>query len=536
MSKRTNHEANLPANEHLFATFFLYSLEFAIDVGFVQDAIPQPDHIIPLPSSPEYISGIIDLRNKIVPIIDTRKRFRMSDSSKQGNGHIAIIRCKGRYIGLTFDQISEVIRVKRESMEALAPEFQKEKDLLGDIVKLENGKRLLQVINPHSLFDYKDLPAHLLQSTEKKEGEKSIAARKQVVAFQVAEQIFGIPVKYVREILVTPEISQRILVEEYILGVISLRNELLSIIDLRRFLEEKSVDRSGDSRVLILQIDDFSFGILVDSINEVVTYKKRDLQPMPSWSGNKHAGGFRGVLERSAYSLVLLDVQSLFAKAIKRLSEHVHLHGADSSTSAKHGKGEGEQENPPVTFITFQLDEVYGVEITHLREIVRYEDNIRYLPGQVDYIQGILNLRSEVIPVINMRNYFKKPSPDKKESLIMIFTHEEKQIGILIDRLLEIRTLSITKEDNIPHLIARQQTRHCHDLVERVIKIEDRKGKHIPVMILDVRKFYQEMTSNNFSKAELEVVEQEAIETAEGLVEDSLRLEESEMPEMDEIS
>ncbi len=501
-------ETNHPDDEYLFATFFLNELEFAIDVNYVQDAIPSPKQIIALPSTPDYLTGIIDLRDNIVPIINTRKRFKMAANPKTNGGHIAITRCQNRYMGLTFDAISEVVRVKNRFLEPLAPEFQNEGDLLSGIIKLDDGKRLIQIINPNYLFDYKELPVHLQRATQPQESQAALSSRRQSVAFQIAEQAFGIDIKYVREIIKTPEIKQKILVEEYILGAISLREELISIVDLRRFLtgdvNEPTLD---DSRIIILRIEDFSFGILVDAILEVITFTKEDLQEMPGWSGNRHAGGFSGVLERADYSLVLLETETLFANALKRLAEHVNLHDENySATSDRKTKEleEQEKEAPPVTFITFALDETYGVEITNIREIVRYQDNIRQLPGQVDYIQGILNLRSEVIPIINLRRYFNKPADKHSETMIMIFTYEDKQLGILIDHLLEIRTLSLQKQDDVPQLVAQEQTTYSRGLVERIIEIENRKGEHTPTMILDISRFYRKMDGRSSESAEVE--------------------------------
>ena len=276
-------ETNHPDAECLFATFFLNELEFAIDVNYVQDAIPSPPQIIALPSTPEYLTGIIDLRDNIVPIIDTRKRFKMAANPKaNGGGHIAITRCQNRYMGLTFDAISEVVRVKNRFLEPLAPEFQNEGDLLSGIIKLNEGKRLIQIINPNYLFDYKELPVHLQRATQPQESQVALSSRHQSVAFQIAGQAFGIDIKYVREIIKTPEIKQKILVEEYILGAISLREELISIIDLRRFLTgDINEPAPADSRIIILRIENFSFGILVDTIQEVFTFTKEDLQEMP---------------------------------------------------------------------------------------------------------------------------------------------------------------------------------------------------------------------------------------------------------------
>ena len=134
-------------DKRLFATFFVDQLEFALDVGYVQDAVSNSKKIVPLPATPDYLSGIISVRGNIVPVVDIRKRFRMPPSPQPQDGQIAITRCKGRFIGLTFDRIGEVITVRRRSMETLAPEFQAEGDLVANVIKLNEGRRLIQVIN-----------------------------------------------------------------------------------------------------------------------------------------------------------------------------------------------------------------------------------------------------------------------------------------------------------------------------------------------------------------------------------------------------
>lgn len=488
-------QVNAVNRECLYATFLLDSMEFAIDVNFVQDAVPIPENITPVPASPDYVSGIIDLRDTLIPIINTRKRFRMSKKDTEGFGHIAITLCNNRYMGLTFDQISEVIRVKRSSIETLAPEFQLEKNLLSDIIKLKGGERLIQVINPEFLFDFQGLPPEFHQQQEKRrEAQSKVLARKQIVSFTIDEQHFGIDVGSVREIIMVPQIDQRILVETYIKGVISLRDEMISIVDLRKYLgvtENKEPD--VNNRIIILSYDQVTFGIYVDSIREVITYEEDDLQPMPSWTGHKHDKGFSSILERNSRSTVLLDVPIMFGDVEKRLQANIHLHDRTPGDGA--GKAELSAdmlENlPSWTYITFELDEIYGVNINNIQEVVRYDNNVHPIPGQIDSVQGILNLRSSVIPVINLRRYLGKKGKNDRESLIMIFTCNDSHVAILIDRLLEIKTLNGDERRTVKKLMVQNLMEMHNNLIEDIIEITDRSGKRIPTIILDIERLMQ---------------------------------------------
>lgn len=491
-------------DEHLFATFLLNDLEFAIDAAYVRDAITIPSHIAVLPESPEYVRGIIDLRDMVVPIIDTRKRFQLENGQCDSENYIAVINCKGRNMGLTFDRINEVIRVKEDSMETLAPEFQAENDLLAGIIKLDEGRRLVQIINPLSLFDYQDPPASLQLETAEEEEIKSVSKGRQFVVFPIDDRLFGIDVEHVQEIIEVPEITQRVLVEDYILGMISLRGEPISVLDFRLFLGIAAGEPSIDRRLIILQNEGQHFGVLVDAITEVTTYHDDERQPMPFLPGTHHAAGLSGVVEKAGRTIVILDLQLLFGNAFSRLSEHAKLHAAPKKLET-HGcielEDKAERDSPPVTYIIFELDGVYGVDISNVREIVRYADNIRYLPGQAAFVCGILNLRAEIIPIIDLKSYLGLSEAGKKEALIMIFTNGKKQVGVLVDRLVEIKTLFDVNKKNIPSILVNMKNMCRKEIVSRVIDIEDgMEGKGTPAMIIDIPKFIDEMVDNDSNR------------------------------------
>jgi len=479
--------------EQLFATFMLDHLEFALDVNFLRDAIPAPRHIVALPASPEHVMGIIELRDKVIPIIDTRKRFRMTSGSGAAIPHVAITACRGRLFGLLFDHIREVIRVRQTAIEQLAPEFQREGGLLSGIIKLEDGRRLVQIINPLAMFDDSDwqggAPADDASNIQADQGQ---GAWLQVVSFESGGQPFGIPVENVREIITVPAMTQRVLVEDYIRGVISLRDEFISVLDLRRFLAGSDTVVTPDSRIMILWHQGVCFGLLVDGIREVIRFREREKLSMPPWSGHRHQNAFVGVLERRGTSVVLIDMVPLFAEAIERLSSHLELHQGKPADSRMLDVRQGGARRG--LYITFALNEVYGVGIEHLREIVPCQGNIKAIPGQRDFVQGLLTLRSEVIPVINLRRFLGRPPGEgEQETLIMIFTHQERLLGILIDRLLEIKEISLDKEEAVPALLARKVTGAIGELVERVIETRDRDGSRIPVMVLNIDRLMSAM-------------------------------------------
>jgi len=93
--------------------------------------------------------------------------------------------------------------------------------------------------------------------------------------------------------------------------------------------------------------------------------------------------------------------------------------------------------------VTFQLgEELYGVDIMDVKEIVRIQD-IRPIPNAPYYVEGIFNLRSEIIPIINLHKRFhlKKAQLEEGDEYLggfIILNIEGNKLGIIIDRIARV--------------------------------------------------------------------------------------------------
>lgn len=103
--------------------------------------------------------------------------------------------------------------------------------------------------------------------------------------------------------------------------------------------------------------------------------------------------------------------------------------------------------------VTFQLgEELYGVDIMDVKEIVKIQD-VRTIPNAPYYVEGIFNLRSEIIPIINLHKRFhlKKASLEEGDEFLggfIILNIEGNKIGIIIDRI--ARVVMIQHDDIQP--------------------------------------------------------------------------------------
>jgi purine-binding chemotaxis protein CheW len=93
-----------------YLTFALGGEAYGLEIGNVTEIVPiQP--ITPIPEAPEYVKGIINLRGRIIPVIDVRKRFGRPSAEYDDRTCIVVVDIKGVSVGLIVDCVSEVITI-----------------------------------------------------------------------------------------------------------------------------------------------------------------------------------------------------------------------------------------------------------------------------------------------------------------------------------------------------------------------------------------------------------------------------------------
>ncbi len=104
-------------------------------------------------------------------------------------------------------------------------------------------------------------------------------------------------------------------------------------------------------------------------------------------------------------------------------------------------------------WVTFQLDrEIYGVNVMQVREVLRYSD-IAPVPGAPAYVLGIINLRGNVVTVIDTRMRFGLPSTEVTDNTrIMIIESDKQVIGIMVDSVAEVVDLNSADIDETPNV------------------------------------------------------------------------------------
>lgn len=104
-------------------------------------------------------------------------------------------------------------------------------------------------------------------------------------------------------------------------------------------------------------------------------------------------------------------------------------------------------------WVTFRLDhETYGINVMQVQEVLRYTE-IAPVPGAPAYVMGIINLRGNVVTVIDTRSRFGLPSAEVTDNSRIVIIEAEKQvIGILVDSVAEVVYLRSSEIDSAPNV------------------------------------------------------------------------------------
>ena len=104
------------SDELQLVSFTIGSEEFGVDILKVQE-INRTVEITTVPQAPHYVEGVINLRGKVIPIIDLRKRFGLELKEHDKNTRIVVVDIDGNVMGMIVDSVSEVLRLPSNTIE-----------------------------------------------------------------------------------------------------------------------------------------------------------------------------------------------------------------------------------------------------------------------------------------------------------------------------------------------------------------------------------------------------------------------------------
>ena len=156
-------------------------------------------------------------------------------------------------------------------------------------------------------------------------------------------------------------------------------------------------------------------------------------------------------------------------------------------------------ENTGVTgesqLVVFDLnEEAYGVDISAVREIIRMQETTR-VPRAPEFIEGVINLRGKVIPVVDLRSRFSMPATERTdEHRICVVDVEGQDIGMVVDAVTEVSRIPTTSIEPPSSVITTNDSEYLTGIVKTDEKL---------IILLDIAKVISDT-----EQTELEEVKQ----------------------------
>ena len=136
----------------------------------------------------------------------------------------------------------------------------------------------------------------------------------QWVTYHLDNEVYGVNVMQVQEVLRITEIAPVPGAQDYVLGIINLRGNVVTVIDTRKRFGLNSKQPDDLSRIIVVEVDENVIGMLVDSVAEVVYLHQSEIEPTPTVGSDDNSYFIQGVSNRGETLLILVDVDKFLNK------------------------------------------------------------------------------------------------------------------------------------------------------------------------------------------------------------------------------
>lgn len=482
-----------------FVSFYLGRECFAFPIGLVKEIIRVPSTIA-VPMTPPALIGLANLRGAVLPVLDFRLALGLETGDRQETSRVVVINT-GHSVGLLVDRVAQVINVPQDRVEpANVVDRTVQSDVLTGVVKEFAGEDLIQLLDPEQViagqFPDTDSLSQTAMTQAMKAAEASAKTQEdddtvQLVSIVIGDEEYAFPIEEVDEIVRVPQrISAVPGSDPHVLGLVNLRQRLLPLACLRMIFDLPQVERTDANRVVVLNLgqengEELRVGLVVDHVREVlrVSAATQDRMPGVLRRGDQDEISAICRLEGGKRLVSVLSGPVLFETHGLHEAVRLAAEQAGDHLDREHDEEEREMtqhvEADETQLVVYQLAaQEFGVAIHSVQEIIRVPDSLSRVPNTPDTVEGIINLRGSVLPVVEMRRRFGLPAIERNDrQRILVLNVDGVRTGYIVDSVSEVLRVPATAMEDTPSLSQESDT-----LMGRVANLSD--GKRL-VLVLD---------------------------------------------------
>ena len=465
-------ETDLASEELL--VFHLAGELFGLTLSAVAEIIRVPK-LVHMPLVPPSLLGLANLRGLVLPVVSLRALLRLPEI--EANELTRVIVMRGDVpVGFVVERVDRLLTLAADRVEkddsgagTIDPA------LLDGVVKGGEGESPIKVLSPSRLLSGQFVNLGLAATSAASSARLAVSPSAglliqplvSLLSFSLGQQEYALPLDRVREIIPLPDhFAELPRPETAVLGVVTLRDRLLPLVSLRALLGLPVGDRATQrGKVVVLSIGEGAIGLAVDATREILRLDPDTIDPAPALL-TRGEGDAEIVsicrLDDGRRLVALLSPDQLFrSDLIRRI--------IDDRAASEIGLQAEVNAMAEEQFVIFRLGQQdYGIPIAAVGEIARPPEHLTRLPKAPQFIDGVMNLRGSVVPIVDLRRRFDLGDTEQSGSRrILVLTIGGAIAGFLVDSISEILKVATDAICPAPELSPEQMR-----LISRVINLE----------------------------------------------------------------
>lgn len=462
-----------------FLTFRIEGQRYALPAQEVAQIIRVPP-MSRVPQSPPALLGIANLGGTVLPVASLRALLGIEETQARASTRAVVLNI-GSNVALIVDAVDHLIGIPAEKIETHQSELGTEAGeklsgsfltgVEGEAAKILDIKGLLDAAFAKRMRAPRQSAHSVAAGTVATAAtvEQRQAAHEMLLTFEVAGQEFAFDLSDVQEVIPAPQTRTAIpKAEALVLGVTALRGTLLPLLSLRGLLGfPVAAKAAGREKVVVLKVNGAQVGLVADAARAIVAAETHLVDPIPGVLASR-AGGesriraiYRGDAGKRLVSI--LAPEQLFREDVmQRLRAH-RRQGETPMTAPAHAAEDNEN------FLIFKLGEdEFALPIDAVEEIAAVPAQITRVPKTPTFLEGVVNLRGAVLPVIDLRRRFDMPlSTGVKGRRLVVVRTERHRAGLVVDGVSDVLRTGAASIEEAPDL-----TDDIARLVSGVINLE----------------------------------------------------------------
>ena len=463
-----------------FLTFRLADRRYALPAEDVVEIIRIPP-VARIPQSPKGLMGVANLRGSVVPVASTRSLLGQAEGIA-GQGR-AIVMDGAAPVALAVDAVEELLQVASGSVETRQAELSAHpEERLQGAFRPSADADFVKILDIQSLLSGAFVARARVSNVQRKVAVEDLAPsadeapQTKLVSFEVNGQEYALPLEAVQEIVPSPATLASVPhADAIVLGMANLRDALLPLLSLRALLGfHAAVSVTGREKVVVTLVGGGLVGLVVDRMRSLFAADEVRMDAIPDVLAARIGGESRvKAIYRDAHGglVSILAPEQLFGEDVMRKlgSAQDPVHQLADSQS---------QDGKSMQFLVFRLgEEEFGLPIEAVEEVARVPDQIARVPKTPKFLEGVINMRGEVLPVVDQRRRFNMPKLEDASARRLIVVHTAKlRAGLIVDSVSEVLRSAADAMEPAPDLTG-EETK----LVQGIINLE-KAGRIILVL------------------------------------------------------